>query len=198
MAECPARRSSTGRLHTRSSSPTTRRPSGSLVSPARPGPFDRAALAAVPDAAIAGEVIGRADGEGRPGARPSSTADADGDQLAAVQRPAAVSALWLLPVLHVRVRREVDVDGHDAAARRGDGPLRDPAGQLRRARRDERRGPRDRRHLLRRKETAATAEGQGSRALRQRRRDAAAVAELRRRRGFQTGSRTPAAPSAST
>ena len=41
----------------------------------------RAALAAVSDAAIAGEVVGRADREGRQGARPSSTADADGDQL---------------------------------------------------------------------------------------------------------------------
>ena len=65
-----------------------------------------------------------------------SAAVADGDQLAALQRAARVPALRLLPVLHVRVPREVDVDGDHAAARGSDRPLRDPAGQLRGARRD--------------------------------------------------------------
>ena len=52
----------------------------------------------------------------RAGARLPPAADAAGDQLAVLQRPARVPALRLLPVLHVRVPREVDVDGDDAAA----------------------------------------------------------------------------------
>ena len=102
----------------------------------RAGPVRSAAVAAVSDAAAAGEVVGRADGTRRAGARATSAAGADGDQLAALQRPAGVPALRLLPVLHVRVPREVDVDGDDAAAGGGDRPLRDPARELRRARRD--------------------------------------------------------------
>ena len=77
----------------------------------RAGPVRSAALAAVSDAAAAGEVVGRAAGARRAGARPASAAVADGDQLAALQRPARLPALRLLPVLHVRVPREVDVDG---------------------------------------------------------------------------------------
>ncbi len=75
---------------------------------------------------------------GARGARAALAAGADGDQLAVLQRPARLPALRLLPVLHVRVPREVDVDGDDAAAGGSDRPLRDPAGQLRRARRDGR------------------------------------------------------------
>ena len=81
---------------------------------------------------------------------------ADGDQLADLQRPARLPALRLLPVLHVRVPIEVDVDGHDAAAGGSDGPLRDPAGQLRGARRDRTRRPRDRRHLLRQRRSGCS------------------------------------------
>ena len=106
----------------------------------RAGAVRSAAVAAVSDAAAAGEVVRRAVRARRAGARPAPAAGADGDQLAALQRPAGLPALRLLPVLHVRVRREVDVDGDDAAARRGDGPLRDPAGELRGARRDRRDG----------------------------------------------------------
>ena len=82
----------------------------------RAGTLRSAALASVSDAAAAGEVVGRAAGARRAGARPAPAADADGDQLAALQRPARVPALRLLPVLHVRVPGEVDVDGDDAAA----------------------------------------------------------------------------------
>ena len=92
----------------------------------RAGPVRSAAVAAVSDAAAAGEVLGRAAGARRAGARASPAAVADGDQLAALQRAAGVPALRLLPVLHVRVPGEVDVDGDHAAAGGGDRPLRDP------------------------------------------------------------------------
>src|SRR2546422_11661741 len=88
-------------------------------------------------------------------------------------------ALRFLPILHVRVPLEVDVDGDDVTGGGGDGALRDPAGQLRRARGDGARWPCHRRRVLRRGEASADAAFQGSRALRERRRDAAAAAELR-------------------
>ncbi len=110
----------------------------------RAGAVRSAAVAAVSDAAAAGEIVRRAARAGRASARAAPAAVADGDQLAVLQRPARVPALRLLPVLHVRVPREVDVDGDDAAAGGGDRPLRDPAGQLRGARRDGARRPRDR------------------------------------------------------
>ena len=56
----------------------------------------------------------------------SPAVNADGDQLAVLQRPARVPALRLLPVLHVRVPLEVNVHDHDAARGGSDGPLRDP------------------------------------------------------------------------
>src|SRR5439155_25193996 len=88
-------------------------------------------------------------------------------------------ALRFLPLFHVRVPLEVDVDGDDVTGGGGDGALRDPAGQLRRARGDGRRWPCHRRRLLRRGEASADAAFQGSRALREWRRDAAAAAQLR-------------------
>ena len=92
----------------------------------RAGPVRSSAIAALPDAAAAGEVLGCVAGARRPGAGPSRPAVADGDQLATLQRPAGVPALRLLSVLHVRVPRQVDVDGDHAAARGSDRPLRDP------------------------------------------------------------------------
>ena len=82
----------------------------------RAGPVRSAAVAALSDAAAAGEVVRRAARARRAGARASPAAVADGDQLAVLQRPARLPALRLLPVLHVRVPLEVDVDGDDAAA----------------------------------------------------------------------------------
>jgi choline dehydrogenase-like flavoprotein len=87
-----------------------------------PGPFDPP-VAAVSDAAAAGEVERRAPRARRPRARPPSPGVADGDQLTAVSRASGLPTLRLLHVLHVRVPREVDVDGHHAARRRGNGPL---------------------------------------------------------------------------
>ena len=144
-----------------------------------PGPFDPPRSRPYPMPPLPVKSSGVLLEQRGAGARASPAADADGDQLPVLQRPARVPALRLLPVLHVRVPLEVDVDGDDAAAGGGDRPLRDPAGELRGARRDRSRRPRDRRGLLRCAEAAAAAARQSGRALRERRRDAAAAAQLR-------------------
>ena len=77
----------------------------------RAGTVRSAALAAVSDAAAAGEVLRRAAGARRAGAGPASAADADGDQLAALQRPAACQHCGFCLFFMCEFRREVDVDG---------------------------------------------------------------------------------------
>src|SRR5438093_5211533 len=88
-------------------------------------------------------------------------------------------ALRFLSVLHVRVPFEVDVDGDDVTGGGGDGALRDQAGQLRRTRRDGTGRPYHRCDVLRRREASTDAAFQGGRALRERRGNSAAAAQLR-------------------
>ena len=66
-------------------------------------PVRSAALQALSDAAAAGEILRRAVRAWRAQARPASIPRTDGDQLAALPRPAGLRALWLLPRLRVRV-----------------------------------------------------------------------------------------------
>ncbi len=154
----------------------------------------RATLAPLPDAAAAGEVVRRAHGPRRGQTGLALAAGADGDQLAVLQRAARLPALRLLPVLQVRVPGEVHLDGDDAARGGGDGPLRDPAEQLRGARRDEQRtaappacptstGPASK-QFQRAKAVVLCANGAET---------PRAAAQLVDRRASRTGSRTPAA-----
>ncbi len=78
-----------------------------------------------------------------------SAAHAHGHQLRRVQRAARLPALRLVSRLHVRVPRQVHIDGGHAAARRGHRPLRDPAGQLCSHDRNRRVGSRHWRDLFR-------------------------------------------------
>ena len=164
----------------------------------RAGTLRSAALAAVSDAAAAGEVLRRAAGARRAGARPASAAHADGDQLAALQRPARLPALRLLPVLHVRVPGEVDVDGDDAAAGGGHGTLRDPSGELRVPGRDRSGRARDAASSISTRRSGCSGSGPrrscSARTAPRRR----GCCSTRRRRGFRRASPTPAAWSAST
>ncbi len=112
-------------------------------------PVRSAAHQAVSDAAAAGEVVRRAPRARRAQAGPASVSGADGDQLAAVPRPAGVRALRVLPRLRVRGGREgVDADDGDSGSG-GDRPLRSAARQLRGAHRDQQAGTRHGRRLLR-------------------------------------------------
>ena len=95
-------------------------------------PVRSAAHQALSDAAAAGEVVRRAVRARRAQAGPASGSGADGDQLAAVPRPAGVRALRLLPRLRVRGDGEgVDADDRHSGSG-GDRPLRSAARQLRR------------------------------------------------------------------
>src|SRR5581483_842342 len=116
-------------------------------------------------------------GARREEARPALAAVIDGDQLAAVQQSAAVSALRVLSVLYVRIRREVDLDGDNAADRRSDGQMRNSSGELCRTRRDERTGPRDRRVLLRLAKAHAFTACESGGAVRERRGVGASASE---------------------
>ena len=136
-------------------------------------PLRSTAVEAVPDAAAAGEVVRRAPGARRAQAGPASGSRADGDQLPGVSRPAGVRALRVLPRLRLRGGGEgVDADDRDSRSR-SHGTLRSAARQLRRAHRDQRAGPGDRRRLFRSRPSRALPEGPRGRRVRQRGRDAA-------------------------
>ena len=137
-----------------------------------------ASFEAVPDALAAHQVVGRAVRQGRPRARLSPAADADGHQLALLQRPAGLPALRLLPVLHVRVPIEVIVFCDDAADRGSHRQMRGPSRQLRGTHRDQQRRPGHGCRVLRRQEANAAAARQGRGAVRQRRRNTAPAAQF--------------------
>ena len=102
-------------------------------------PLRSAAHEAVSDAAAAGEVVRRALRTRRAQAGPASGSGADGDQLAAVPRPAGMRALRVLSRLRVRGGGE-SVDADDRHSGSGsDGPVRSAARQLRLPDRDQRR-----------------------------------------------------------
>ncbi len=122
-------------------------------------PVRPVAQQAVPDAAAAGEVLGRAARARRTQDGLASVPGADGDRLGALQGPRRLRALRVLHRLRLRNAGEVVDAVHDDPGSRGHGTLRGAAAELRVAHRDERGGSRDRRRLFRQGQARALPEG---------------------------------------
>ena len=99
--------------------------------PGRRQPLRSTALEAVPAAAVAGEVLGRAVRPGRPQAQAALLSGADGDPVRGLPRPARLPPLWLLHVLRLRGAGQAQHPGRPHSPRRRDRPLRDPRRLLR-------------------------------------------------------------------
>ena len=141
-------------------------------------PVRSAAQQALPDAAAAGEILGRAARARRPQARLSSVSCADGDRVAAVSRPPRLRALRFLHRFRLRDARQVVDALHGDSRSRGDRALRGAQRQLRRSHRDQRRGSHDGRDLLRHGQARALPACACRRRLRERRRDGAPAADV--------------------
>ena len=115
----------------------------------RTGTVRPAAIAWIPDAAAAGQELGRPLRAGCQSARPAPASRADVHHFGTLQGPGRLPALRLLCGLRLRAPGQVVHLVHHDSGSRGHGPLRGAARQLRAEDRDRRGRQSHRGHLLR-------------------------------------------------